>query len=204
MKKIIVTLAFLVLSFGDLQAQTNQPDNASNQTGYGNASDPLQNISQQMTGISKTITSLNKNIKELLEKFAVGKGMQLSERQQKLLLGFEVLNRAEQRLEILQKFQIELTQKDGEVKTRMAQIDEALLPGSIERNTAMIGTTKGEELREGRRKSLETERRSLQTLTAQINRNLQQNSEELRQAENFVSVLRRKVLPSIEMEMSDL
>ena len=204
MRKIIITLAFLMLGFGDLQAQTNQPNNAANQPGYGNASDPMQNISQQITGISKTMTSLNKNIKELLEKFAVGKGMQLSERQQKLLLGFEVLNRAEQRLEILQKFQIELTQKDGEVKTRMAQIDEALLPGSIERNTAMIGTTKGEELREGRRKSLETERRSLQTLIAQISRNLQQNSEELRQAENFVSVLRRKVLPAIEAEISDL
>lgn len=204
MKKTIITLAFLMFGFGDLQAQTIQPDNAANQPGYGNASDPLQNISQQITGISKTITSLNKNIKELLEKFAVGKGMQLSERQQKLLLGFEVLNRAEQRLEILQKFQIELTQKDGEVKTRMAQIDEALLPGSIERNTAMIGTTKGEELREGRRKSLETERRSLQTLIAQISRNLQQNSEELRQAENFVTVLRRKVLPAIEAEISDL
>jgi hypothetical protein len=54
----------------------------------------------------------------------VGKGMQLTERQQKLLLGFEVLNRAEQRVEILQKFQIELTQKEGEVKTRLGQVQE--------------------------------------------------------------------------------
>lgn len=204
MRPIICTLIFIMFGLGNLQAQTSPPDSNVSQTSYGIALDPLQNISQQINGISKSMNSLNKSIKELLEKFAVGKGMQLSERQQKLLLGFEVLNRAEQRLEILQKFQIELTQKDGEVKTRLAQIDEALLPGSIERNTAFIGTTKGEELREGRRKSLETERRSLQTLTGQINRNLQQNSEELRQAENFVNVLRKKVLPSIEMEISDL
>jgi len=180
MKTIIFALIFMMFGFGSLQAQTNPPDGKVGQTGYGITPDPLQNISQQIAGISKSMNSLNESIKELLEKFAVGKGMQLSERQQKLLLGFEVLKRAEQRLEILQKFQIELTQKDGEVKTCLAQIDEALLPGSIERNTAFIGTTKGEELREGRRKTLETERRSLQTLTAQISRNLQQNSEELR------------------------
>lgn len=203
MKTIIFTLLFTIFGFGNLQAQTN-PADVNNQTGYGTTSDPLQNISQQVTGISKSVNSLNKSIKELLEKFAVGKGMQLSERQQKLLLGFEVLNRAEQRLEILQKFQIELTQKDGEVKNRLAQVDEALLPGSIERSTAFIGTTKGDELRDGRKKTLETERRSLQTLTEQIGRNLQQNSVELRQAENFVSVLRRKVLPAIESEISDL
>jgi hypothetical protein len=203
MRLTFYILIFVIFGFGNLQAQTN-PADGNNQTAYGTTPDPLQNISQQVNGISKSINSLNKSIKELLEKFAAGKGMQLSERQQKLLLGFEVLNRAEQRLEILQKFQIELAQKDGEVKTRLAQVDEALLPGSVERNTAFIGTTKGEELREGRRKALETERRSLQTLTGQISRNLQQNSEELRQAESFVNVLRRKVLPAIESEISDL
>ncbi len=203
MRQFFFILIFVIFELGNLQAQTN-PADGNNQTAYGITPDPLQNISQQVNSISKSINSLNNSIKELLEKFAVGKGMQLSERQQKLLLGFEVLNRVEQRLEILQKFQIELTQKDGEVKTRLAQIDEALLPSSVERNTAFIGTTKGEELREGRRKALETERRSLQTLTGQISRNLQQNSEELRQAENFVSVLRRKVLPAIESEISDL
>jgi len=140
----------------------------------------------------------------LLEKLTVGKGMQLTERQQKLLLGFEVLNRAEQRVEILQKFQIELTQKEGEVKTRIGQVEEASFPDSIERSIAVIGTTRGEEMREGRRQILDSERKSLQNLLAQIRRNLLQTNEELRQAEILVNTLRRKILPQIESEISDL
>ena len=204
MKNLILAVSFILTFSIICSAQTNQPAEASNQTVDPAQSDPLQNISQQISVIAKSVKTLNAGIKDLLEKFAVGKGMQLSDRQQKLLLGYEVLNRAEQRLEILQKFQIELTQKDGEVKSRIAQVEEELIPGSIERSTAFTGTTHGDELRDGRKKTLETERRNLQTLNAQIARNLQQNSDEMRQAENFVSTLRRKILPALETEVSDL
>jgi len=59
-------------------------------------------------------------------------------------------------------------------------------------------------MREGRRQTLDSERRSLQNLLAQIRRNLLQTNEELRQAEIFVNNLRKKVLPQIEAEISDL
>lgn len=203
MKKMFLILMFLFANFSTSIAQTNQPTPSENPNYYPQ-SDPLQNISQETAKISKSVQSLNNSIKELLEKFMVGKGMQLTERQQKMLLGFEVLNRAEQRLEILQKTQIELTQKEGEVKTRLSQVDEELLPGSIERNTSVIGTTRSEELRDGRRKSFDSERRSLQTLLSQINQTLQQNAGELRQAQTFVHNLRRRLLPQIEAEISDL
>lgn len=184
-------------------AQTNQ-SNGTTQTISYPQTDPLQNISLEITKISKSVQSFNNSIRELLEKLMVGKGMQLTDRQQKLLLGFEVLNRAEQRVGILQKFQIELTQKEGEVRTRMGQVEESLFPDNIDRSVAMVGTTRGEEMRENRRLTLNAERRNLQTLLAQISRNLQQTNEELRQAENFVNTLRRKILPQIEMEISDL
>ncbi len=200
MKPIIFALFVLLVSVLETFAQTNPTDNRQNFP----SPDPLQNISQEITKISKSVQNFNTNIKELLEKFMVGKGMQLTLRQQKLLLGYEVLNRAEQRLEILQKFQIELTQKDGEVKTRLSQVEEQLIPGSIDRSVAMIGSTDGNEMRENRRRTLETERRSLQNLAAQISRNLQQTNEEMRQAENFVQTLRKKILPQIELEISDL
>ncbi len=200
MKPLFLALTILVITAFGTFAQTNPTDNRQNFP----SPDPIQNISQEITKISKSVQNFNANLKELMEKFMVGKGMQLNERQQKLLLGFEVLNRAEQRLEILQKFQIELTQKEGEVKTRMAQVQEELIPGSIDRNIAMIGTTNGNEMRENRRRTFETERRNLQVLSEQINRNLQQTNEELRQAENFVQRLRRKILPQIEVEISDL
>jgi predicted nucleic acid-binding Zn-ribbon protein len=134
----------------------------------------------------------------------VGKGLQLSERQQKLLLGFEALNRAEQRVEILQKFQIELMQKEGDVKSRLGQVEEASFPGNIERSVTITGTSRTEEIWQGRRQTLNSELKSLQNRLAQIRRNLLQTNEELRQAEIFVNNLRNKVLPRIEAEISDL
>lgn len=204
MKKIIFVFIILTANILIAAAQTNQQLPAETQPNYYPQIDPLQNISQETAKISKAVQALNSAFKELLEKFTVGKGMQLSDRQQKLLLGYEVLNRAETRLEILQKFQIEMTQKDGEVKTRLSQLEESLMPGGVERDTAFIGTMQGDEMRENRRRTLEIERRNLQTLSAQINRSLQQNSSELRQAENFVQTLRRRILPAIEAEVSDL
>jgi hypothetical protein len=68
----------------------------------------------------------------------------------------------------------------------------------------MIGTTRAEEMRENRRQTLDSERKSLQSLLVQIRRNLLQTNEELRLAENFVTILRKKILPQIEREISDL
>jgi len=59
-------------------------------------------------------------------------------------------------------------------------------------------------MREVRRRTLETERGILQNLSAQIRQNLLQTSNELRQAEIMVTNLRKKILPQIEMEISDL
>lgn len=204
MKTAIYVLIFLMANALGTIAQTIQPDTTGSQPNNYPPADSLQNISQEITKISKSVQNFNNNIKELLEKLMVGKGMQLTERQQKLLLGFEVLNRAEQRVEILQKFQIELTQKEGEVKTRLGQVEEASSPDSIDRSIAVIGTTRTEEMRQGRRQTLNSERQILQNLLAQIRRNLSQTNEELRQAEIFVNNLRRKVLPQIEAEISDL
>jgi len=200
MKTTIFVLIFTMAGVSSLFAQTNPQTNP-----YPNSqADPLQNISQEITKISKSLQNFNKSLQELLEKLMVSKGMQLNERQQKLLLGFEVLNRAEQRLEILQKFQIELTQKEGELKTRLGQVEEAMQPDSIDRSIAFIGTTRGNEMRENRRQTLDTERKSLQNVLAQVRRNLLQTNEELRLAENFVNNLRKKILPQIEAEISDL
>lgn len=206
MKMMIFVLTFVLTNAFGVSAQTDQTERNIGQTVSNPQIDSLQNISQEITKISKSVQSFNGIVKELLEKLSAGtaKGMQLNERQQKLLLGFEVLNRAEQRVEILQKFQIELTQKEGEVKTRMGQVEEALLPDNIDRSIAFIGTTRGEEMRTGRRQTLDAERKSLQNLLAQIARNLTQTNDELRQAESFVNNLRKKVLPQIESEVSDL
>ncbi len=165
---------------------------------------PLDNISIETSKISKSLTTLNKRIKDLLDQIALNKNSPLNERQQKMLLGFEILNRAEQRLEILQKFQIELSEKELTVKSRQAQIEQEIKPESIDRSIAFVGTTKSDEMRDSRRRAFEFERNSTQNLLSQIQRVLVQTNAELRAAELLVQNLRKKILPQIEMEISDL
>lgn len=175
-------------------------------TSLANAQSPntIDNISQEITKISKSLDTFNKNMKDFMERFALRNGNQLTERQQKLLLGFEILNKAEQRLEILQKFQIELTEKEGSVRTRLAQVELEMRPESIDRSVAFVGTTQAEEWRENRRQALGTEKSSLTNLLSQIRSNLNETTSELRQTQMFVQNLRKRILPQIEMEISDL
>jgi hypothetical protein len=53
---------------------------------------------------------------------------------------------------------IEVQGKEEALRARAEQLDEALKPENIERSLAGIGSTKPEELREARRRQLQTER----------------------------------------------
>lgn len=192
-------LFFLTMLFVNASTAIAQNPNQNQPPPYS-----IDNISQEITKISKSLETFNKNMKAFMERFALSNGNQLTEKQQKLLLGFEILNKAEQRLEILQKFQIELVEKEAAIKTRLAQIEVEIKPESIDRGVAFIGTTQTEELRENRRQVLGAEKNSLQNLISQIRSNLNETNSELRRTENFVQNLRKKILPQIEMEISDL
>lgn len=198
----IVLLSIVFLNVSTLSAQEIQ--NPNSPVPAAQPVNVFDNISLEITKISKSLTSFNKRLKDLLDQFALNKGNYLNERQQKLLLGFEILNRAEQRLEILQKFQIELAEKEVAVKSRLIQVEQEMRPDSVDRNIAFVGTTRTEEFRDSRRRALESEKSNLSALLSQIQRNLVQTSNELRQAETLVLNLRKKILPQIELEISDL
>ncbi len=204
--KFFPVLALLLLNVAVIYAQTNSPDKlpaGENQT-IQQSPNPIENISQETAKISKSLQTLNKRVKDLLDQLALGKGAQLNEKQQKLIFGFEILNRAEQRLEILQKFQIELAEKESSARNRLGQVEQNVTPENIDRSIAFVGTTKTDELRENRRRTGESERANLQNLLSQIRRTLSQTNDELRQAETLVLTLRKKILPQIETEISNL
>lgn len=207
MKQFFLCGIVVLLANGSfIFAQNNLPEKkpaAENQAIVQTAS-PLENISQETARISKSLQILNKRIKVLLDQFALGKGVQFNERQQKLLLGFEILNRAEQRLVILQKFQIELAEKEAAARNRLGQVEQDVTPENIDRSIAFVGTTKTDEMRENRRRLIESERGTLQNLLSQIRRTLAQTGDELRAAETLVQSLRKKILPQIDLEISDL
>ncbi|MBC7900455.1 MAG: hypothetical protein H7070_10425 [Saprospiraceae bacterium] len=166
-------------------------------------SDPIGNIATDLGRISVLVEALNKRLKEFVDKFEKVGGMTLSEKQQKLVMGLEILVRAEQRLATLQKFQIDLVEKQGTSRSRLAQIERDAMPQSIDRSVAFEGTTKTEEIRESKRNALQAERQSLQTLLAQINSNLADANDSVREAQYLVQRLRRTFLPQIERELAE-
>lgn len=189
----VFVIIFSIQNFAQNNQSVAPPDQSVQTT------NPVENISAELTKVSKSLQTFNKNFNAFLERLP--QGLKFSEKQQNLLLAFEILNRAEQRLEILQKFQIDLTERQAAVKTRLAQVERDVTPEGIDRNIAFLGTTKTEEIRESRRRTLEAERNSLRQLLSEINQNLFDTSDELRQASSFVKRLRDKVLPQIEKEI---
>ncbi|MGI8639603.1 MAG: hypothetical protein ACR2MG_06575 [Pyrinomonadaceae bacterium] len=197
--KTFLFFVFVFVFSARIFAQNNPPMPAPGQPNQPQNS--IENISAELTKVSKSLQIFNKNFKAFLE--TLPQGIKFSDKQQNLLLAFEILNRAEQRLEILQKFQIDLTEKQAGVKTRLAQIEENITPEGIDRSVAFLGTTKTEEIRENRRKTFEAEKTSLRQLLSQINQNLSETADEVRQASLFVKRLRGKILPQIEQEVSN-
>lgn len=195
--KLFLFFLFVLFSSIRIFSQNNQPiaqPEPLNQTTIA-----VENISAELVKVSKSLQTFNKNFAAFLERLP--QGNKFSERQQNLLMAFEILNKAEERVQILQKFQIELTDKQANARTRLAQVEQEITPEGIDRIVALLGTTRTEEYRESRRRTLEAERLSLRQLYAQINQNLSDTSVELRQAALFVKRLRDKILPQIEQEV---
>lgn len=130
--------------------------------------------------------------------------MRLTDRQQKILAAFEYLNRAEQRLAVLQNLKIDLTQKQTFINLQIAQIDDDLRPESIERSIATRGTTDAEGLRDIRRQALNRQRLELRNLSNQIGNEISNTDEEIRETQLFLRRIRGRIFPEIEKELADL
>ena len=57
---------------------------------------------------------------------------------------------------------LELEAQEAELRARAVQIDEDIKPENIQRSLAGVGSTKPEELREARRRQLETEKKIIE------------------------------------------
>jgi chromosome segregation ATPase len=75
---------------------------------------------------------------------------------------------ARQRVEALRAQLAEAQAKEAELQVRLQQLDEALKPENIERSLALVGSTRPEELREQRRRQLETEKKGVQAQLDQL------------------------------------
>lgn len=173
------------------------------QNPQGESINPLTQISSDLSKISKSVQTLSDRLKSFVDKFENAPGTTMSEKQQRLIVGLQILASAEEILAARQKYQIELVEKQGTTRTRLAQVERDVTPHGIDRSVAFEGTTKTEELRENRRSALVSERASLQALLSQINSSLADANDSVREAQQLVIRLRRLYIPQIEREIAD-
>ena len=125
------------------------------------------------------------------------------QKQKRLLLYLDILTKAEQRAESLRKQLFEVIEKESVIKTRLDSIDIDIRPESIEKNVAMAGSLRPEELRETRRKSLSSERANLQILLNDIQRTRSLLDQNLQRADSLVERLRTKLDKDIDDVLAD-
>ncbi len=125
------------------------------------------------------------------------------EKQKRLLLNLDILTRAEQRVESLRRQRFELIDKENELRIKLEKADVDLRPESIERVTSLTGSLRPEEIRESRKKSLEAERASIQSLLTEVHSAKASLDTSLRRAEDLVEKLRTKLEKDIDDALSD-
>ncbi len=161
-----------------------------------------QAVLTELQKISRSLQTVTEGLRTFVDKFDNAKGGP-SERQQKLMLGMEMLVKTEERVANFQKLQIELVEKLNENRTKLAQVEVDLRPQSIDRTLAFEGTTETQERRDSRRLRLMAERTSLAALLTQIQTTLTETLESLNDAQGQAYRLRRTILPQLERELTD-
>src|SRR5258705_1428373 len=106
--------------------------------------------------MQQTITTLSNQVNKLTDKLSQ---MQEDDR---YLMDMERLTHAEQRAEALRSQLIEVQSKMADLQSRLEQVEDSLKPENIERETMSYGTVHPEDVRETRRRQLESERSRLQ------------------------------------------
>ena len=201
--KIVPLLIFLLLPVYSLTAQTgggSYPVQPQQQVPL----DPMSSIAVDVNNLQRAVRDLSGLLRQFVEKFEKAGGVTLSEKQQRFIMGLELLVRSEQRLGLLQRASADLTEKQVQIKTRLTQIELDLRPANLDRSTMYEGAgSQSIEMRETRQNKLVVEQRSLQQLLAQIERSINENEYALREAQSHVARLRRTLLPEIERAISE-
>jgi len=189
-----------------VQPQT-QPEIVSRADDYGNdngvinvqtdqqnrtQTEPSDTTKQQLSALKARVRNLESN-----------KDSEYDLKQKRLALNLEILNRAEQRAEALRKQRFDMIEKEGVIKTKIEQIDNDLRPEMIERTVATTGSLRPEELRDARKKGLEAERSSQESLLTEVQSTLARLDDSVRKADDLVDRLRAKLDKDIDAALVD-
>lgn len=197
--QLSLLLSIFVLGMPAVMGQT--PTNAPT---TGAASD---DVAQQIGMLRVSVQSLDATLSDIADKLipVIKKAKDAAaEAQGRISSSFTLLTQAEQRAEMLRRQLLELIEKETLYRTRIAQLDEDARPENVERTLNPYGTTRTAELRDTRRRVLETDRRGYVTLLALSTESRTRLEEEVRQADALVHRLRQRLNPLIEREIDKL
>ena len=192
--KLSLLLSIMVLTLVSAVGQTPQPSTDDSLTG-------------EVAGLRKSVQTLSSRLQALSDElFAPDKRKddKSVDSVRKVTTSLDLLTHAEERAEVLRKQLIELIEKETAYKTRMTQFDEDLRPENIERSMAGIGTTRTAEMRDTRRRALETEKKGVENLLNVTVQSRMRLEEDVRQADLLVSKLRQRLFPLIDKEIDKI
>jgi hypothetical protein len=167
-------------------------------------SDQMEKVSKDMSRMTASVTEVSAQLKKFFEVFSTNQGLRMTEKQQKLLFAFEILNRSEQRLSTLQTLKVSLSERQSSARLLLARINDDLLPESIERYVGARGTTNAEQLRQMRQYTLDKEKFEVTKLISDIDRSLEDINRELRSLELLIRNTRDRLFGEINKELLDL
>jgi hypothetical protein len=159
----------------------------------------VTNADPQTDPTSQKVKDLTARVKKLES----AKADPYDERQRRLLLNLDILTRAEQRSESLRKQLFDMIEKEDSVKTRLDQIESDSRPEVINRSAAFSGSMHPEEIREMRKKSLDSEKQNLQALLSEIQSTRASLSLNLVKSDALVEKLRSKLEKDIDDSFKD-
>ena len=166
-----------------------------------------EDVAKQIGMLRQSVQSLDATLSDITDKLmpVLSKEKDApADTQRRISSSFTLLTQAEQRAEMLRRQLLELVEKETLYRTRITQLDEDMRPENVERTMSGYGTTRTAELRDTRRRVLETDRRGYQSLLALTTESRTRLEEEVRQADALVQRLRQRLNPLIEKEIDKL
>lgn len=136
---------------------------------------------------SRNRNQLSDQVKELTDK------INSLEKQQRNLLNLERLSRAEERAESLRRQLSDATEREGNLSARIEELTYAMRPEVIQLNTAVIGSTRPEEVRDARHKAIENDLNRTKEQLAQVKANKVRLETAVANADMLVEKLRARV-----------
>lgn len=124
--------------------------------------------------------------------------------QRRLMMNLDILSKSEQRSDLLRKQLFEMIEKENSVVSKLDSLQIDIRPEMIERSVAVAGSLRPEELRESRRRQLESEINNLQSLLTEIRRNRSSLELNLQKADDLTERLRNRVEREIEKALDEI